>query len=134
LSLSVILAIGAFGFLISYLFFKTEGEGYGHHFLLRLLLLGILFGVFVLLGSSAMDASRDCQWLVTEINTTGDPHDYSNQYVCLDEPKGYAVTFYKLTLWTIRLLAVYLLIYFLYEVFMYFSRVVSGKRGRSKKE
>jgi uncharacterized membrane protein YbhN (UPF0104 family) len=141
LSLTLVLAIAAVGFLVSYLFFKTEdNEEYNHHFLLRLLLLGVLFGVFVLLGKAGIDSGTSCDLVVVnkyddhsvnpDVNVT-----YTYDTICYSNTDANtAVTFYTLTLWLVRLLTAYILIYFLYEVFKYFERIVRGKRGRSKNE
>lgn len=138
MSLALIVSIGLVGLLVSYLFFKTGTEVYDKHFLLRLLLLGVLFGVFVLLGKAGLDSTQTCDLVLNGSfeNHSATPNvttTFSYDTVCYDNTQSTTgFTFYKLTLWIVRLLSAYILIYIFYEVFIWLSGVISGRRGRSK--
>jgi len=131
MSYAVLIAgLGIIGFLLAYLFFKFEDK---QHELLRLLLLGCLFGVFVLVGKVGLDSNNDCELVVNstyEVNTTLF-FDYKTVCHSVSESNT-GLTFYKLTMWIVRLISGYLLIYLFYYIFKWFSRIISGKRGRSK--
>jgi hypothetical protein len=132
MTLTLIIAIASVGFLLAYLFFKT-GEEYDKHFLLRLLLLGCLFGIFVLLGKVGLDSQNTCDLVMNETLVDGNLSTYSYEAVCYDVTQyNTGLTFYKLTLWIVRLLSAYILIYFFYELFMWLSKVIRGVRGRSR--
>lgn len=132
MTLTLIIAIASVGFLLAYLFFKT-GEEYDKHFLLRLLLLGCLFGIFVLLGKVGLDSQNTCDLVMNETLVDGNLSTYNYEAVCYDNTQyNTGLTFYKLTLWIVRLLSAYILIYFFYELFMWLSKVIRGVRGRSR--
>ena len=170
MGLELILGIGIVGLLLAYLFFKSnDDKGLGGHFLLRLMLLGCLFGIFVLLGKASMDSTETCE-LVN--NYTDNTYVYGNSLFFENDTPRYhweyeeqslqpqtkdeirlfhvreykdydvvcfkntsantGVTFYTLTLWIVRLISAYLLIYFFYELFLWLSKIIKGKRGRTK--
>lgn len=172
MSLSLIIGIGLVGFLLAYLFFNFgKDELSQKHYLLRLLLLGCLFGIFILLGKASFDADQSCELVhnYTKMNYQyGNNFTYENGSATyhwdydasgvppttdkgvflfhIYEYKDYDVecfslsdsntglTFYKLTLWIVRLLVSYILVYLIYEIFMYFNNLIRGNHGRSKKE
>lgn len=167
MSVAITLAgLGIVGFLLVFMFFKFENK---QHEFLRLLLLGCLFGVFILLGKTAIDGTETCE-LVN--NYTYNSHIYGNNFTYpngtatyhwdyagsgvpptadegvflfhLWEEKDFEVicytntssntanTFYKLTLWIVRLITGYLLVYLIWYIFGWVKEVISGKRGRAK--
>ena len=169
MSMTIIIGIGIVGFLLAYLFFNFgKDEISQKHYLLRLLLLGCLFGVFILLGKATLDANQECELVH---NYTKNDYQYGNNFtypngtatyhwdysasgvpptadkgvflfhvyeykdydvVCYDKSgTNTASIFYGLTLWIVRLISAYILVYLFYEIFMWLSRIVSGKRGRS---
>lgn len=172
MGLELILGIGIVGLLLAYLFFKSnDDKGLGGHFLLRLMLLGCLFGIFVLLGKASMDSTETCELVHNYTDNTyvyGNSLFYENgtaryhwEYEPASTPPGQSdvdqvrlfhireykdydvvcfkntsantgVTFYTLTLWIVRLISAYLLIYFFYELFLWLSKIIKGKRGRTK--
>jgi len=137
MGLELIIAIGAVGFLLSYLFFKTDKDNSKAHLLLRLLLLGCLFGVFVLLGKAGLDSANNCDLVINRTVDLDDGlgnHNVSYFYdtVCYSNTEANtSLTFYNLTLWIVRLISVYLLVYFFYELFIWISDMIRGQRGRS---
>ena len=170
MGLELIIGIGITGLLLAYLFFKSnDDKGVGGHFLLRLMLLGCLFGVFVLLGKAGLDSNEVCE-LVN--NYTDDTYIYGNSLFYENNTPTYhweyeeqslqpqtkdeirlfhvrkykdydvicyskttantGLTFYRLNLWLVRLISAYLLIYFLYELFLWLSKIIKGRRGRAR--
>lgn len=126
----LVAGIGIIGFLLAYLFFKLEDD---KHQFLRLLMLGCLFGVFVLVGKVSLDSGVVCS--LTLSNTTEFNSTIFFEYgtVCHSVSEANTgLTFYKLTLWIVRLLSAYLLIFLFWRIFKWTSDWIGGKRGRSK--
>ena len=132
---SILMAgLGIVGFLLAYLFFNFGKDEIGQkHYLLRLLLIGCLFGVFVLIGKVGLDSSNVCELVVTGSyeNSTVIHYDYDT--VCYDSTENNTHnTFYLLTLWIVRLISAYIMVYLFYEIFTYMRDMIAGRRGRSK--
>jgi hypothetical protein len=139
MGLELIFGIGFVGLLLAYLFFKSnDDKGVGGHFLLRLMLLGCLFGVFVLLGKASLDSSESCELVMTgQFDDNTHPNNtiktFSYDVVCYSKTEANTgLTFYRLTLWIVRLISAYFLIYFFYELFLWLSKIIRGRRGRSR--
>lgn len=126
--------LGIVGFLLAYLFFNFgKDEISQKHYLLRLLLIGCLFGVFVLIGKVGLDSSVTCDLLPSKSFENSTVITFEYERVCFDNTdSNTGLTFYRLTLWIVRLISAYILVYLFYEIFMYFNRMIRGKRGRSK--
>lgn len=78
MNMVLMVGLGFVGFLLAYLFFNFgKDEISQKHYLLRLLLLGCLFGVFVLIGKAGLDSSQTCE-LVN--NFTDQQHVYGNNF------------------------------------------------------
>lgn len=74
----LLIGLGVIGFLLAYLFFNFgKDEISQKHYLLRLLLIGCLFGVFVLIGKAGFDSTQTCE-LVN--NYTDTVHMYGNNF------------------------------------------------------
>lgn len=137
MSLELIIGLGIVGFLLAYLFFKS-GDDYQEHVLLRILLLGLLFGVFILIGSAGLDSTTSCDVIIsnqTEYEVVGNATVTEFSYDTLCYEKGSdntALSFYQLTLWIVRLVSTYLIIYLVYKIFLWTRDVIGGKRGRTK--
>ena len=131
MSYAVLIAgLGIIGFLLAYLFFKFEDK---QHELLRLLLLGCLFGVFVLVGKVGLDSNNRCELLLSNQTVSDGVTVFEYESLCYEVSESNSgLVFYKLTMWIVRLISGYLLVYLFYYIFKWFSRLVSGKRGRSK--
>jgi hypothetical protein len=130
--IELIIGLGIVGFLIAYLFFQSKDEK--EHLLLRILLLGILFGVFVLIGKASLDSTTQCSLELNQTVTDGNTTNYSYAPICYSVTENTtALTFYKVTLWIVRLISLYLLVYFIWHVWKWFSAIISGKYGRAKK-
>lgn len=135
MNLILMIGLGLVGFLLAYLFFNFgKDEISQKHYLLRLLLLGCLFGVFVLIGKAGLDSTETCDNLLS--NTTLVENDtvelYNYEVVCYEsDPNNTASTFYLLTLWIVRLISLYILVYLFYEILSYFARMINSRRGRS---
>lgn len=125
--------LGIVGFLLAYLFFNFgKDEISQKHYLLRLLLIGCLFGVFVLIGKVGLDSGVTCELVVNNTYENNTIINYEYERVCFDNTDASTgLTFYNLTLWIVRLISSYILIYLFYEIFMYMRKIISGKRGRS---
>jgi hypothetical protein len=126
------IAVGLFAllfmFLVSYWFFKLGELGGLQHFFLQLLMVGfLLFGSSVL-GVAGLDASRDCQWVIDEIDETTDPNYYAWKYKCLEDAKGYAVTFNTVLTWFWRLITVYMFLWLLFSLLDYLGKLPKGMR------
>lgn len=131
--ITTIIGIGVFLFIISYVLFKIgsgeTGDG-NKHFLLQLLLFFFLFFGIILLGKATLDSNNYCDTVVNQTvedsvtNTT----TYTYDYVCIENTTSTSLTFYKGTLWLVRIFALYLLIYFTYEVLKFIGWVVPGER------
>lgn len=172
MSYVLIAGLGIVGFLLAYLFFNFgKDEISQKHYLLRLLLIGCLFGVFVLIGKAALDSSETCELVHNYTDnvyvygnslfyTNGTPRyhwEYEEQSLQPQEKedirlfhiyeyKDYervcfknndastGLTFYRLTLWIVRLISAYILVYLFYEIFMYLNAIIRGKRGRSRND
>lgn len=139
MGLELIIGIGFVGLLLAYLFFKSnDDKGIGGHFLLRLMLLGCLFGVFVLLGKAGLDSTQSCELVtISEFDDNTHPNNTTKTFfydtICYSNTEANTgLTFYRLTLWIVRLISAYLLIYFFYELFLWLSKIIKGRRGRSK--
>ena len=140
----LLLSATVIGLFLWLIIFKSEEEFRKKHFLLRLLLLGCLFGVLIIIGKIALDSTHVCSLVTNEtlvgVNYNGsDIQDFTfNEYydtVCFEaDPNSTAVSFFKLVTWIIRLFGAYILIYALYEVFMYLRRLLKGIRGRTKND
>ena len=132
----LLVGLGFIGFLLAYLFFNFgKDEISQKHYLLRLLLIGCLFGVFVLIGKAGLDSTQTCNHVLSNMtlveNNTVELYDYET--LCYEsDPNNTAKTFYVLTLWIVRLISAYILVYLFYEIFIYMRNIISGKRGRSK--
>jgi hypothetical protein len=130
--MELIIGMGIVGFLLAYLFYQGEDKT---HLLLRILMLGALFGIFVLIGKAGLDADTSCELVVNSTLVEDNLTIFSYDPVCYQiTSSNTASTFYKVTLWIVRLISLYLVIYFIYEVFKWFAKIISGKYGRSKNE
>jgi hypothetical protein len=130
--MELIIGMGIVGFLLAYLFFQGEDKT---HLLLRILMLGALFGIFVLIGKAGLDSNTSCELLVNASVVDGNSTSFTYEPVCYQiTQSNTASIFYNITLWIVRLISLYLVIYFIYEVFKWFARILSGKYGRTKKE
>lgn len=139
MNIVLMVGLGLVGFLLAYLFFNFgKDEISQKHYLLRLLLLGCLFGVFVLIGKAGLDSNTTCELVH---NYSFIDHIHGNDFyeykeydvVCYEsDPNKTSNTFYVLTLWIVRLISSYILVYLFYEIFMYMRNMINGKYGRSK--
>lgn len=134
MSLELIIGIGITGLLLAYLFFKSnDDKGVGGHFLLRLMLLGCLFGVFVLLGKAGLDSTQSCDLKIMNETTMNETTTFNYDTICYSSTQANTgLTFYRLNLWIVRLISAYLLIYFFYELFLWLSKIIKGRRGRAR--
>jgi len=134
MGLELIIGLGIVGGLLAYLFFRmSEKELYDKHFLLRLLLLGCLFGVFILVGKVGLDSMTQCTVEVSNSTVDGGVTSFEYEQFCFETPETTGLTFYKLTLWIVRLISAYILVYLFYEIFLWLRDLIKGIRGRSKK-
>lgn len=105
------------------LFFKLNSTEDNKHFLLQLLLLGFVLVIVVLIGKAALDYKDDCSWVVANSTTSGGYDIYNYNYQCHTNDKTTADTFYKITLWIMRIVAIYIFLYFVYEVLVSFGLI-----------
>ena len=74
MNLVLMIGVGIVGFLLAYLFFKLDDN---KHQFLRLLLLGCLFGVFILAGKVGLDSNNVCELVP---NYTKTNYQYGNNF------------------------------------------------------
>lgn len=128
--IELILALGIVGFLVAYLFFQNKED---NHVALRILMLGVLFGIFILLGKAGIDSTTECEPVLNQTVVNNLTTTYSYDTFCYQKTKSNTASIlYKVTLWLVRLLGLYLLVYFIWEFFKWFSQIISGKYGRTK--
>lgn len=140
MSLALVVGIGIVTFIAAYMLFQLgqrpddesnkEGNeqsnknysGTGKHFLLQLLLLFFIAGGVLLIGKAGID--QTCDVVVVNETVSGNTTINSYDQQCFDNQASTALTFYKGTLWFVRLLFAYVFFYFLYEVLVYLGWVV----------
>jgi hypothetical protein len=119
------LGMGIVGFLLIFMFFKL-GENEKKHYLLQLLMLGFILGIFVLIGKAGLDTNdySYCSWNMKNYTMTGGNVTNMNYaFECPSNPPSTAGTFYKTTTWIMRVTIIYLFIYYFYELMMYFGLI-----------
>jgi hypothetical protein len=117
--------MGIVGFLLIFMFFKL-GEGEKKHYLLQLLMLGFILGIFVLIGKASLDSNdySYCSWNMKNYTSVGgNITDMNYSFECPNNPPNTAGTFYKTTLWIMRVTFIYLFIYYFYELMSYFGLI-----------
>lgn len=132
----LVLILGLVGvtFALIALFYKLSQDNKNTHFLLQLIFLGFIMALFVLISKSTVDYKNDCQWLVNyteyHVNHThngiDDEHNYY-MYQCNENTNDTSTSFYKLTVWIMRITMIYILLYFSMELFKYFGRKKRGE-------
>ena len=137
-NISVLVGAGIVTFLLLILLWKLDGGkredgGNGNtHVLLQILLLGFILAGIVVIGKASLDDSgKVCDWLVnsTNLNTVTNVTSYTYDYSCVSTSEGTGQTFYKLTVWIMRLIGIYILCYLVYVVLVYFG-YIGQKKGR----
>lgn len=119
-------ALGILAAILILLFFKLSDADDKKHFLLQILFLGFIMIIVVLIGKSAVDYKDNCAWLVKNDTLTGNTTSYTYDYICDPDTNGTADTFYKVTVWIMRITGIYLFLYLLVESILAFGK---WKRG-----
>jgi len=124
--------VGIVGVLLAYMFFKFENQ---NHEILRLLLLGCMISIFVLIGKVGLDSGNSCDLVLNntyEVNTT---IYFNYSTVCYDNTEANTgVTFYKLTLWIVRLISAYITVYLIWYVFKWLRNIINNRQMRNNDE
>lgn len=127
----LVLVLGLLGvtFALIALFFKLSQDKDNTHFLLQLIFLGFIIGLFVLISKTTMDYKDNCDWLVnsTNYNATTNTTYYNHSYSCNINNNDTSTSFYKLTIWIMRITMIYILLYFAIELFKYFAKKKRGE-------
>ena len=99
---------------------EKEDSGLGDYAIL-IILIGFLLSILLLLSKTAVDYKDNCNWLVNSSTTNGSTTNYNYNYTCSTNTENTATTFYKLTLWVVRLVMAYVIIGFFFQLFQYFG-------------
>ena len=135
-NLTLLIGLGIFIFTCVYMFFKLseqkitqelQGEKPTNHFVLQLMILFFILSSVLLLGKVGIDDSNHCDFVVTNSTIVGNVTNNSYDYLCSTNTNSTSFTFYKITLWFMRLLTAYIFIYFTYEVLIYLCWVTPRK-------
>lgn len=129
-NLTLLMALGIFGFMLLFMFFKLRSDGQeSEHFLLQLLVLGFLLGVFVLIGKVGLDDKDFCSWNVANSTVSGDTTVYVYDYECSTNNKTTSTSFYTLITWLIRCIVIYIILFFFYDLAKRLGWISGKKRG-----
>lgn len=129
-NLTLLVALGIFGFMLLFMFFKLRSDGQeSEHFLLQLLVLGFLLGVFVLIGKVGLDDKDFCSWNVANSTVSGDVTVYDYDYECSTNTKTTSTNFYSLITWLIRCVVIYVVLFFFYDLTKRLGWIGGKKRG-----
>lgn len=129
-SLVIVLASACLAFLATYMFFKLGENTGSQHFILQLLMIAIIISSVSIMGVAGLDASRECSWQTSYIETMGGDQELQYDYVCLDEPSNVAETFLYVTTWFYRLFILYMFFYILFAVLGYFGKLPKNMRKK----
>jgi hypothetical protein len=131
-NLTLLIALGIFGFMLLFMFFKLRSDGgESEHFFLQLLVLGFLLGVFVLIGKVGLDDKDFCSWNVANATISGDTTVYVYDYECDTNVRTTSTNFYDLITWLIRCVVVYVVLFFFYDLARRLGFIGGKKRGEA---
>lgn len=146
---AVLVGAGIIGFILVYLFSKlgqntdksANGEDVGvgdNHVLLRVLILAVLLGCFLVIGATTVDMSKqNCDILINQTHdNTSNPQDvmmvYSYSEFCFDNDVNHGSTFYNIVRWFVYFVSIYLFGFLLFRIWVaaregIFKRLGGGK-------
>ena len=114
-------------FLLVYIMFKIKTDvdaNTQNHFLLQLIILFFIIGLFALLGKATLDESINCEWIVDNSTVNNNVTTYETSYTCSEAQNNTGLNFYKAIMWMVRILFLYVFLYIAYEVLKYLGWVV----------
>ena len=121
-------SIGIFGFLLLFMFFKLGENKENNHYILQLVVLGFLLGLFVLIGKTALDEKNYCAWNVVNSTTTNGVNLYNYNYMCEENTHTTTRSFYNTIIWFVKVVMMYIFLYITIEFFNY-AKALIKKRG-----
>lgn len=68
------------------------------------------------MAKTSLDYKDNCDFVIVNQTVTGNTTTLEYDYLCETNANTTAVTYYKSTLWYLRLFFIYVFIYFVYEV------------------
>jgi hypothetical protein len=130
-NVTLLLALGIFGFMLLFMFFKLRSDGQEkEHFFLQLLVLGFLLGVFLLIGKVGLDDKDFCSWNVANSTASGDVTSYVYHYDCEVNTNTTSDTFFVSITWLVRCVVIYVFIFFFLDLLKRFGVIKSkGDEG-----
>lgn len=81
--------------------------------LLKVLFIGLLVGVFLVIGKVAIDDANFCAWNPTNSTVSDTTTTYEYSYMCEENPNDTSNTFYKIVSWFSYIISIYLFFYLL---------------------
>lgn len=131
MNIVLMLGLGITGFLLIFMFFKLgDPERKHEHIFLQLILLGFILSVFVLIGKASLDTDdyAYCSWNLNNYTSSGgNVTDMNYAFECPSTTPNTATTFYKLSLWIMRITITYLVIYYIFQLMNYFGIIKKPK-------
>lgn len=127
MAIGILIGIGVTMFLLVYIMFKIKTDvdaNTQNHFLLQLIILFFIIGLFALLGKATLDESINCEWIVDNSTVNNNVTTYETSYTCSEAQNNTGLNFYKAIMWMVRILFLYVFLYIAYEVLKYLGWVV----------
>lgn len=125
--LVLVVALAAFGFVLSYIGFNLDK---GKHYFLQVIIIGV---VIVTLGTqlprAAIDYEQECDIVIANETVNGNVTSYEYTQQCEDRTNA-PETFAKAGFWFIRIFFAYLFFYLLFTLGKPFMEWAKGRMGR----
>jgi len=112
--LLLLIAIFAIGCVLLFAAYKIQLEDYG---VLQIFLIICAIIAFLLVPKVALDYNDHCSLLPTNMSSEVSGLTYNYDYVCVENEKSTATTFYVFITWITRILAFYAFIYGMYKLY-----------------
>ena len=137
-NLTLIIGMSIILVMLVYMFFKFgdikdtsedgDGDGGGNsHFLLQIIILVFIFGLFLLIGKVAIDDRDNCAWNIVNSTATGTITEFDYEYQCSSNVNNTSTTFFVSLTWFIRFVAFYILVYVLWISGQWFLKAINKR-------
>jgi hypothetical protein len=114
-------ALGVVALILLSMFIALRDSQASGVYALQIVLIGFLLGIIVLIGKVGVESYDHCSWVVNNSTTVGNTTSYGYDRVCEINTNNTATSFYKVTLWIMRLVSAYLILVFAFETIQYFG-------------
>lgn len=111
---TIIMALVGVGLLLLYFANTLNKE---NHFLLVLLTLFVVLGVFILIPKAILDNQNDCEIVIQNATVIDNTTTYDYSEFCTTNTAQTPLIFYRLMLWFSRVFIAYVFLYILYILF-----------------